>query len=379
MEAIQFQKFPNIDPFTNLKIKIGDVKYQLLVAQFGEPNKIKSPLTQRKIAVNKIEYKRLINKGYTDDQLLYGDINNNITNKTIDNIKNDLDMDELSNDLSKLSMNEDNVFFGHLCTFILKDKLYCFGKQLIAPPVITCCPTMFNLYIYNIDGLFVLHANGIKKLEFNHPIKSMKYSFGYVFIQTTNNDLYLYFDYEQTFINVLIKNVSLIATCNNHALLYIDNRIYILPHHMYTNIILDELESFKFKDATKICASNRGDLILTNKKLYGIKDSEKWRLKLNNHDIIAIDISCNDYVDMILTKDKIYAFGENKHGQLGQGDKKKYETMVTINVPIGTKRVYCGIHNTIIYNGNYYGFGDNTNNCLGLGDLNSTVPQLIKF
>ncbi len=365
----KFHKLPNVDPLTNKKICIGDKRYLELVVQYGEPSKIISPVTQRKIGVNKMEYKKLIKSGYTDEQLLYPKL---IKNKVNECEMTDMtDIDSIVAQMSKMSISEDNVFFGHLSTFILKDKLYCFGKSLHSPSVITCCPTMFNLYIYTFEGLFILHPSGIRKIEFNYAIQIMKYSFGYLFILTTGNELYVYHDYTQEFTLTKIKNVKLISTCSGHALLLIDNRVYIIPHDLYANITLENVKSYKIKNVVKISASKRGDLILAD-KLYGIKENNLWRLNVDD----VIDISSSDYHDMVLTKKGLMGFGENSSGQLGQGNKNKYEGLVNIDIPIGTTRVYCGIHNTIVYNGDYYGFGDHdsmgfTTECL--------TPQLIKI
>lgn len=67
----KFLTNPNKNPKTGEDMKIGGKKYKKLEEKYGVP-KIKSPKTQKKIGVNKGEYKKLIKEGYTDDQLLYG-------------------------------------------------------------------------------------------------------------------------------------------------------------------------------------------------------------------------------------------------------------------------------------------------------------------
>lgn len=74
---LKFLTNPNKDPKTGIPIKIGGKEYKHLEEKYGTP-KIKSPKTQKKISVNKGEYKKLIKEGYTDDQLLYGTIHNDI-------------------------------------------------------------------------------------------------------------------------------------------------------------------------------------------------------------------------------------------------------------------------------------------------------------
>lgn len=64
-----FHKNPNINPETGKHIKIGGQTYNKLTSKYGIP-KIKSPKTGQPIAVGKIAYKKLINQGYTEQQLL---------------------------------------------------------------------------------------------------------------------------------------------------------------------------------------------------------------------------------------------------------------------------------------------------------------------
>lgn len=70
MFRAKFHEQPNVDPKTNETVKIGSKEYLTLEYKYGEPNKITSPKTGYKIAVNKGEYKKLISEGYTDDQLI---------------------------------------------------------------------------------------------------------------------------------------------------------------------------------------------------------------------------------------------------------------------------------------------------------------------
>jgi hypothetical protein len=69
-----FRNNPSIDPITGDTIKIGSKKYKQLVEKYGEPNKIRSPKTNKLIGINKIEYKKLKKEGYTDNQLIMNEI-----------------------------------------------------------------------------------------------------------------------------------------------------------------------------------------------------------------------------------------------------------------------------------------------------------------
>lgn len=77
----KFLLYPNQNPKTGEKIEIGSKQYKKYEEKYGTP-KIKSPKTQAKIGVGKGEYKKLIKEGYTEQELLYGNINVNNINKT---------------------------------------------------------------------------------------------------------------------------------------------------------------------------------------------------------------------------------------------------------------------------------------------------------
>lgn len=88
--STKFLNYPDQDPRTRESIEIGGEKYKKYQKKYGTP-KIKSPKTGRRIGVNKTEYKKLLNEGYSQHELLYGklekypvlpeEIVNNITEK----------------------------------------------------------------------------------------------------------------------------------------------------------------------------------------------------------------------------------------------------------------------------------------------------------
>jgi hypothetical protein len=78
----KFLLYPNQDPKTGENIKIGGKQYKQLEEKYGTP-KIKSPKTESKIGVGKGEYKKLIKEGYTEQQLLYGNIHEVKKSETI--------------------------------------------------------------------------------------------------------------------------------------------------------------------------------------------------------------------------------------------------------------------------------------------------------
>lgn len=65
-----FKSNPTIDPRTGENIEINSIEYNQLVNKYGEPNKIKSPKSNKLISIGKGEYKKLKTEGYTDEQLL---------------------------------------------------------------------------------------------------------------------------------------------------------------------------------------------------------------------------------------------------------------------------------------------------------------------
>ena len=86
--AERFRLNPTINPSTQEPVIIGSKEYNKLEEKYGPPLKIKSPKTQKKISVNKGEYKKLIKEGYTDDQLLYNKPVENKENKPKTPVKN---------------------------------------------------------------------------------------------------------------------------------------------------------------------------------------------------------------------------------------------------------------------------------------------------
>jgi hypothetical protein len=77
-----FKKHPNIDPYNGEIIEINSKRYNELVNKYGEPNKIKSPKSNKLISVGKGEYKKLKHEfKYTDEQLL---------NKSLPQLPNDV-------------------------------------------------------------------------------------------------------------------------------------------------------------------------------------------------------------------------------------------------------------------------------------------------
>lgn len=406
----KFHTYPNIDPETSHKIIIGDLKYLQLVYMHGEPPKIKSPVSSRKIGVNKIEYKKLIKQGYTDDQLLYdlilpfskltiddNDITTDDTNMIIDkkndiidntnmiiDKKTDITIDDIKTDkkpnktLNKTFKNitlstkvKINIFFGHLCLFVLKDcKLYGYGnnngQMMDVDGVLNCCCSMFRTYIYTKNGLYCIDEFKMKFIPFDFKIKLMHYSFGYIFIVTGGGDLYLLNDYSLEFIDTKVKNVKLMSSCHDHVLLLCDY-LYYVNHQSYLDIKGNMKRYNVIDKIIKLASSNNHDLILTKYNLYGIKNQKLTVLELDN----VIDISCSDTHAMILTSSNIYGFGDNSSGQLGN--------TIPFVSPNNTINVYCGRHSTIIKTENqFYGLGD-----FYVRDertkINYTTPTIINF
>jgi len=342
----KFHQHPNIDPYTNEKITIGDRRYNQLILLYGNPPKIKSPLTNRKININKCEYIKLIKQGYTDDQLLY-------------------DLNIITDKMEKLSIEQSKLFFGHRYMAVLKNNnLYIHNKQY--NNVINCCCTMHTLFIYTTSGLYYINDNCIK-IPFEFKISTMQYSFGYVFILTTDGHLYLYQIYDHILIDTFIKNIMMISTSVDHVLLLKSNGVYYVDKMSYLNINLSKY--YKLTGVIKMTSSKCSDLILTSQGLYGIKNNELSLLEIDN----VIDIASSEEHSMILN-DKLYGFGNNKSGQLGQNNVSSYLYPCEIDIPKNTSHVYCSRHSTIIYNGQYYGFGDLEND---MGLTKSLTPVLL--
>ncbi len=105
----QFRTNPNIHPKTNEPIKIGGKEYKQLEEKYGEPDKIISPKSGKKINVNKGEYKKLIKEGYTDVQLLSGNYHIDDKNNKKDD-KNNKDNKDNKNTNKSIDMNSDMIY-----------------------------------------------------------------------------------------------------------------------------------------------------------------------------------------------------------------------------------------------------------------------------
>lgn len=106
----QFKLTPYINPKTGEQIQIGSTLYKNLVNKYGEPNKIRSPKTQRLIEVGKNTYNNLIKEGYTDKQLILGEL---LKNDNINDNKNvQLNKDVWQNILLKSDINQLSKFFS---------------------------------------------------------------------------------------------------------------------------------------------------------------------------------------------------------------------------------------------------------------------------
>ena len=124
MESLkeQFKNKPYINPQTKQIIVIGSNEYMQLEKKYGEPYKIKSPVSRKLISINKVAYKKLIKDGYTDQQIYE---NLSISLQTTHNISLNEDVlcmiyshiDDIDTIASICSINKDHMTLCHQQTF----------------------------------------------------------------------------------------------------------------------------------------------------------------------------------------------------------------------------------------------------------------------
>ena len=172
----QFRKQPNIDPISKNEIVIGGKEYNKLVKTYGEPNKIISPKTGRKIAVNKGEYKKLIKEGYTNQQLFPIVIDKDKINKTSKTEPSIVDSPKVDiNDIIQQLINNGNLKELHHLSLTNKE----ISQQLSLPENIKMLMHITNLNqyytlddVYDFDELYFLYDTLSAKKKIYKYIKA---------------------------------------------------------------------------------------------------------------------------------------------------------------------------------------------------------------
>ncbi|CAK8698299.1 protein RCC2 homolog [Clavelina lepadiformis] len=93
----------------------------------------------------------------------------------------------------------------------------------------------------------------------------------------------------------------------------------------------------------------------------------------------AISGCCSNHSLIITNEGKVYSWGRNECGQLGHGDRNRYD----VPKPIHSLQQYtivdgaCGKNHTLCLteSGETFSFGDNSQGQLGLGNLSTNVPS----
>lgn len=96
------------------------------------------------------------------------------------------------------------------------------------------------------------------------------------------------------------------------------------------------------------------------------------------HDVVHV-VSGQSHT-IVVTKNKVYSFGNNKFGQLGTGDKLEYNGAVNVTKNINPKSIIsCGDFNTtVLYQGKLYAYGWDATNMVKSSFRQNTNP-LTKF
>jgi alpha-tubulin suppressor-like RCC1 family protein len=70
-------------------------------------------------------------------------------------------------------------------------------------------------------------------------------------------------------------------------------------------------------------------------------------------------VASGDHHTIVVTKNKVYSFGNNKFGQLATDNRLTYDAVVNVTKNINPKSIItCGDYNTtVLYQGNLYAYG----------------------
>uniref|UniRef100_H2YG31 Protein RCC2 homolog n=1 Tax=Ciona savignyi TaxID=51511 RepID=H2YG31_CIOSA len=134
----------------------------------------------------------------------------------------------------------------------------------------------------------------------------------------------------------------------------------------------------------------------TNGRKKAIKGDEKYENIGKNlfkphryKSLIGIKVSraitgcCSNHCLLITNEGKVYSWGRNETGQLGHGDKKRYDTPKPIdslqkysivNAATGKNHTMC-----LTQHGEVFAFGENAQGQLGLGNLSTNVASPTKI
>lgn len=142
------------------------------------------------------------------------------------------------------------------------------------------------------------------------------------------------------------------------------------------------------EETMKVSCGLTHTILLTHKNVYGLGNNASGQLGLGLIHLVTeptkinlenvIDICCGGDYTLFLS-DELYVSGSAFYG-LGLGNNTNCHIPVKLNLNVLS--MACGENHTIIYNGDYYGFGNNRYSQLGLGKYKKkkyNKPQLIKF
>lgn len=188
---------------------------------------------------------------------------------------------------------------------------------------------------------------------------------------------------ENTPIKIDIGSIKVLSVCcNDHNIfvLSIDGSIYQLDLNnlIQTDKILSYSNPIKL-DVTNVLAittSSYSLMINTINSIYEYDYSEKILKRI--YDSSALYISCgHNHCMIILMQHILIGYGDNSHGQLGNGKISEYEDLIGVNID-NVLSVSCGNFHTIALTQDHlYAWGDNSYDQLCIKNVGDTSRPMI--
>lgn len=393
----RFLQNPTINPKTNQIIKIGDESYHKLAKKYGYP-KIKSPITQSKIAIGKGTYYKLIKEGMDESYLLSllnepmpveggSSMTIYLPNDMIYEIMTHLKTHELSNlcnvdkNLNQycktnknLNILLDNIKYkkvacGYSNTFIIKDsKLYGIGSNSHGQIGIGVQSKGYGISLKEVpipgnhiplsvscgkDHTLVLTTDGLYGCGRNHHGQL-----------TGKEKHYL------SLTKIKIDHVLSIACTDSTSYIITSEGLYFSGYDTINKKNVNVFTKIEINKPMMISCSNSHAAVMTKEGVYWFGnmrgDAKPQPPQYVNVDNIndILDVNCGTNYTMILTTTGLYAMGANYNGQLGVGFVSIYEEMPLLCNISNVKHISCQFNTTFILTNDGLVYVCGTNNGL---------------
>ncbi len=252
-----------------------------------------------------------------------------------------------------------------------------------------------------LQNIEYISFDDIKNIDINSNDKHLKYKFGSKWTISDNGEYISINDWNIS--NAQVEDIESNVTIPTNATIQVydsSNSLKLsgnLADGDYVRVVAEnsEIRDYKFYGVIpQVKGGDNFSLILKNGKLYSVGANSYGQLGHGNslnqnspkhievtgeNNITAIATGC--YFSLILDKDgKVYGFGNNQYGQLGQGNTTSLNIPTQIMIENNITAIEAGCYNSLLLakDGKVYSIGDGSVGQLGIGiEENRTVPTQI--